>query len=87
VISDELAQREFIHFMQDLGQFLAVGELRRKALPVDFTQRDHECVAVLSGDLAVPVAVTIVQTWLFHRVYSLECAILVLALILVGREA
>jgi hypothetical protein len=52
VISDEIAQRGFIHFMQDLGQFLAVGELRRKALPVDFTQCDHEYVAVLSGDLA-----------------------------------
>jgi hypothetical protein len=62
--------------MQDLGQFLAVGELRRKASPVDFTQCDHEYVAVLSGDLAIPVAVTIVQTWLFHRVYSLEWAIL-----------
>jgi hypothetical protein len=72
MILSELVQRGFVHFLQDLRQFFAVGKVWRKALPIDLSQRDHECVAVLSGDLAISVAMTIVQSRLLHRVLPLK---------------
>src|SRR6202035_827610 len=65
MIAAELAQRGLVQLKQNLAEFLGFRIAGRKALSVDLSQRADQGVSVLMADLAILVAVAIVETWHF----------------------
>jgi len=68
VIAAKLAQRSFVELKQHRAQLLGRGITCGKTLPVNFTQGADQRVAVLVTDLAIVVAVAMIETWLAHAV-------------------
>src|ERR1700712_1482134 len=66
MIAAELAQRRFVELKQDIAQLRGVRIAGCEAAAVNLAQRAEEGVAVLVADVAVVVAMTMVQTWLAH---------------------
>src|SRR3979490_124721 len=54
-----------------LAQFRGFRIPGRKTLPVNFTQRADESVAVLAADFTILVAMAMVETWFAHAAFPL----------------
>ena len=67
MIVDKRGERGFVQLLEHVGQPLRVGATGREARAIDAAQRLHFGVAVLAADLAVFVAVAIVQSGLCVR--------------------
>src|SRR5437762_3326248 len=66
MVMHQRAERAFIERVQHLRQGRGLRLPRREMLPVNFSQRSHKRIAVLAADLAIFVAVPLVQTRLLH---------------------
>ena len=69
-IANQSAQRRLIERAQHLAQPDVAGSAGREVLPIGLPQRGNERVAVFPADLAVPVAVAIIEAGLSHGVIS-----------------
>jgi hypothetical protein len=72
VIAAELAWRSLIELKHYLTQFRGFRIPGRKTLPVHFTERADERVAVLAADFVILVAVASVETWFAHAALPLS---------------
>src|SRR5437763_13190527 len=57
MVANQLKQRRFIQFCEDLGQFFVAGTAFCKSAAVAYPQCADQCVAVLAADLTALVAV------------------------------
>src|SRR5579872_1190739 len=64
VIAAELAERRFVELRQDFAQLLGRGITGGETLAINLAQRADEGVAMLVADVAIVIAVAIVETGL-----------------------
>ena len=71
VIAAELTYRSLIELKHYLAQFGGFRIPGRKSLPVNFTQRPDEGIAVFAGNFAVLFAMAMVENWFAHAALPL----------------
>src|SRR3954454_14052522 len=72
MIAAELAERRLVQVKQNLPQLLGFGIAGCETLSVNLPQRADQGVSVFAADLAILVAVAIVETCLAHA--ALHCS-------------
>jgi hypothetical protein len=68
VVFDEFGERRFVQFGEYVRQFFRVFEPRRKDSSIMLAQRSHQRVAMLPANLAVLIAMAVLEAWLIHWV-------------------
>ena len=66
VVLDEFCQGGLVQRGENMSQRVGILEARRKAGAVVLAQGSDMGVAMLAGDLAILIAMTVVEGWLFH---------------------